>query len=469
MFLFQQFKAYLSAAGFRQKHQIETNLSNDQIIGKVLQIALPSMMESVFIALIMIIDIVMISVVGHQAISAIGVTTQPRFIIMSLIVSLNMGVTVIISRRKGQKDQAGAIRVLKTALIISIFFSIILSLLGFFYAPQLMELAGANQDYLADAIIYFKIIMIGNIFYCISLTITAAMRGAGYTKISMTTNLGANLVNIFFNYLLINGIWIFPKWGVAGDAVATALGNFVALCLACYALTKKDNFLYFFDKHKIKASLKTTKEIIKVAYPALFEQFFFRLGFFLFTKQIYELGTIASTSHQITMNLMHLSFAFGDGLAIAATSLIGQSLGANKSAQAKMYGQVVMRFGRVCAIGLILILVSFRFHIIAFFTNHPQIVETASWLILFLSFDLFFQISQVITLGILRGAGDLKFVASLIILSVAIIRPGLTFIFAYVLKFGVIGAWLAVTIDQLTRSGISLWRISRDEWMTISI
>ena len=79
--------------------------------------------------------------------------------------------------------------------------------------------------------------MFGNFFYCIGLTITAAPRGVGNTRISMVTNIAANLVNLVFNALLINGLFFFPRLEVAGAAIATAIGNIVSFLIAVYSVT----------------------------------------------------------------------------------------------------------------------------------------------------------------------------------------------------------------------------------------
>ena len=95
-----------------------------------------------------------------------------------------------------------------------------------------MRLAGAQAEYIADSVAYFRIIMSGQFFACIGMTINAAQRGCGNTKVSMRSNVTANLVNIVFNYFLINGKWFFPKLGVVGAAIATAIGHMVAFLMA---------------------------------------------------------------------------------------------------------------------------------------------------------------------------------------------------------------------------------------------
>ncbi|NCB33199.1 MAG: MATE family efflux transporter, partial [Erysipelotrichia bacterium] len=218
--------------------------TNKEIYQKTIKIAWPSALESVLIALISAVDTAMVGVLGKEAISAVGIVTQPKFIVLAPVLALNIGVTVLVARRKGEKNQAAANDYMKNATAVSFAISVILSLTAFIFAEQFLLLAGANLDYLADGVIYFRIILIGNVFYSTGLTITAAQRGIGNTKISMITNLAANGVNLVLNALLINGLFFFPKLGVAGAAIATSIGNFISFVIAVNSVSKKDRYLF---------------------------------------------------------------------------------------------------------------------------------------------------------------------------------------------------------------------------------
>lgn len=459
----------LSANNFRMKYASDLEISNIEIIKNVFKMAWPSTLETILIALISTIDTIMVSSLGHKAISAVGVTNQPRMVLLSFVLALNLGVVVLISRRKGQNDCLQANRILHSSILVSIFLSLITNFIGFLFARDILVLAGANKDYLVDAISYFKIICIGNFFYSISLTITAAQRGAGNTKISMVTNILANVVNIFFNYLLINGIWFFPRLGVTGAAIATAIGNVVALFVAIYSLLTKSDFLTLNFKKYFTKNFIYLKQIYNLSWPSTIEQVFLRIGFFIFAKQVFELGTIASSTHQILMNMLNLSFSIGDGLSVAATTLVGQSLGANNVNLAKVYGKSVQQFGRVMAILLSFILLLYRFQIISLFTNYQPIIDIAQWLFIVLAILINFQVSQTITLGCLRGAGDIKFVAMISMCSIMLVRPILTYFLAYTCHIGIYGAWMAIFIDQFTRWIISLLRYNYGQWIRMDI
>ena len=452
-----------------KKYQTQSLPSTEEVYKKTLKIAWPSAMEAILISLIGAVDMMMVGGLGTNAIAAVGITTQPKFLIMAFVLALNTGTTVIVSRRKGENNQEGARKALRNALVLSVVISLVSTIIGLTFSKEILMFSGANSDYISEAMSYFNIVLIGNFFYLISLTITAAQRGVGNTKISLVTNLSANIVNIIFNYLLINGIWIFPRWGVAGAAVATAMGNVVSLILAVYNLSEKDNFLHINFKQDWTLDKKTLISIWKISSSSLVEQVFIRIGFMMYAKAVAGLGTLQFATHYIVMQVMSITFSAGDGLSIATSSLVGQSLGAKRPDLAYIHGKVSQRIGMVISFTLAILIILNRSLIISLFSVDSEIIDLGAQILIILSFIIQFQIAQVITVGSLRGAGDVKFVAMLSLLSVTIIRPILTYFLAYSMGFGLYGAWFSVVFDQMIRYFVGRYRFKKAEWVKIEV
>ena len=191
---------FFDVKGILKKQRILGELpTNKEAYQTAFKYAWPSTVEAVLVSLVGMVDTIMVSGIGQVAIAATGITTQPKFLMLAPVLALNVAITVLIARRRGENKPEEANRFLANALIVSITLAVTLSSLGFMFAPQLLQFAGAESDYIALAVSYFRVIMIGNIFNSVSLSLTSAQRGAGNTKISMYTNLSANLVNIVFN------------------------------------------------------------------------------------------------------------------------------------------------------------------------------------------------------------------------------------------------------------------------------
>ncbi len=439
------------------------------VVKKTFDIAWPSALESVFIALIGAVDMMMVGNLGKEAISAVGIVTQPKFIVLAPILALNISVNVLVARRKGQRDKESANLYLRQALLISTLVAFVLSLSAGVFSKELLLFAGANDDYLHLAIPYFRYILIGNFFYSVGLTMTAAQRGAGNTKISMKTNLAANVVNLFFNAMLINGLFFFPRLEVTGAAIATMIGNIVSFCMALYSVTRKGGFLELSFKDQWSVDLKAMNDIFTISKSSLIEQIFLRIGFFTYSKAVASLGTVDFSAHQVCMNIMHISFAIGDGLQIACTSLVGQSLGAKRPDMAMIYGKVSQRIGIMLAIMTGLVITGLRSELLSFFTSDPDVILAGSIPMMIISVTVLFQIPQVIVVGSLRGAGDVKFVAMMMLVSVTLVRPALAYVLCYPVGLGLMGAWLALLLDQITRFSLSFTRYHQGHWTKIHL
>ncbi len=449
--------------------QQENPISRRDLIKKTLSIAWPSATEAFLISVIGAIDMMMVGRLGKEAIAAIGISNQPKFILLSAILALNIGVTVVISRRKGQGKQDLANNTLQTTLLISLLLSVGLSVIGIIFAEPFLKIAGAEASYINTSINYLRIILVGNIFLGLALTINAAQRGVGNTFIAMKTNLIANFANVVLNFFLINGIWIFPRLEVTGAAIATSIGHFIAFAIALNSIRKKDSYLYLrfhkflqFDKHVVDT-------ILGISKSAFVEQIFLRIGFLMYIRAVAGLGTTSLATHQIVTNIMIISFSLGDGLSIANSSLTGQSLGAKRPDLAMIYGKISQSLGLIIAVIFSGLLALFRKQVMFMFTNEEALISLGSTMLLILAVIILFQIIQVIITGALRGAGDVKFVAGLSLFSVTLLRPALTYLLAYTFGLGLMGAWISVLIDQIARLIITRRRFLAAKWTLIRV
>ncbi len=440
--------------------------TNEKLYQDTFAMAWPSALENVLIALIGAMDMIMVGYLGKEAISAVGICTQPKYIVLAPILALNTATIVYVARRKGENRQKDANDYTKLAIIFSTIISVIICLSAYLFAEPVLWFAGAQSDYIYLAKDYFQIVTLSLIPYSIGLTITSAQRGAGYAKISLVTNLTANIINIIFNALLIHGYLGFPALGVKGAAIATAIGNTVSFVIAVISMMIKKRYLHW-TFEAIENFKTKTKRLFSVALNAFIEQIFLRVGFFIYAKVVAGLGTGEFAAHQVCMNIMTISFAFGDGLQVANTSLVGQSLGKKRSDLAIVYTRFSQLIGIAIAVLLCLTVSIFSNQLVEIFSNDLEVIELASIPMKILGITILFQIPQVIIIGSLRGAGDVRFVAWMMLFCVGIIRPFLSYLLAYPLGLGLIGAWMGLFLDQFMRFVISFIRFQKGEWLKI--
>ena len=445
---------------------------NKSYIKTTLNVAWPAVMESFFVALVGIVDSFMVSRLGTYAVAAVGLTTQPKFLGLALFTAVNVALSSITARRKGQNDRDGANRTLLFVLWYVLLLGVIVSVICVTFADTFIRLAGSQEDTHEAAVAYFRIIMGGMMFTIISLAINAAQRGSGNTKIALRTNLTSNLVNVVFNYLLIEGHFGFPALGIEGAAIATVIGTAVSCGMSIASVFRKDSFvnITYMIANKLKATMADVKVLIKLASSVFAEHILLRIGFMSVAVMAANLGTQEYAAHQIGMNVMSLSFSFGDGMQVAAVTLIGQCLGRKEPDMAKKYGTICQRMGNVISVVLsILYLVGGETFFRLYFPQDEYAVSIGLQIMKVMVIIVLMQVAQVIYMGCLRGAGDVKFTMIASTISVTLIRPTVSYLCAYLLQMGVIGIWFGIVGDQVVRLILTNWRFKSGKWTKIEV
>ena len=443
----------------------------------VLAMAWPAIVESFFVAFAGLVDSLMVSHLGSYAVAAVGLTTQPKFMGLSMFFAVNVAVSALVARRFGEKDREDANRVFLTAGMFVVASAIIFSFLFVIFADPIVRLCGSSHETPADiathnaAVTYFRIIMGGMIFNCIQMVINSAQRGAGNTRITMRTNVTSNAVNIVLNYLLIEGHFGFPALGIVGAALATVLGTVVSSVMSILSISGKVNFISipYIISNRIRISFAAFKSLVKVGYGIFFEQLLMRIGFMATAVMAAKKGMDAMAAHQVGMNLMGLTFSFGDGLQAAAVALIGRSLGEGNPDLAKDYGRTCKAVGMMIASVLIMFYFFGARWLMSMFFAEEHIVDIGVSIMRVIIFIVLFQIIQVIYMGCLRGAGDTLYTAFAATMSVTVIRTLVSWICGFVLGFGLVGIWLGVLADQVSRFVFACVRYRMGKWVKIKI
>lgn len=470
---------------------------------RALSTAWPAMAESFFVTLAGMIDTMMVSTLGPEAVAAVGLTQQPKFISLTLFFGLNVAVSALVARRKGEQRRENASTVFLTALTMSLIFCALITVLFFALASQMMNLAGSNPDTHDDAVVYFRIIIAGTVFNVLTMIINSAQRGTGNTRLSMVTNLTSSVVNVIFNYLLIGGNLGFPALGIRGAAIATVLGTVVSAAMAIFSLTRHSSYIRIQDMRtkRLKPTKSDAGAIWKLTYNTSLENIAMRVGFLATALIAARLGTDEFAIHNVEMQLLGLGFAFADGMQVAAIALTGESLGGGRKEEARAYGQICQRIGLVISVLLSLILlVGGRWFTSVFCSMPPMktpaensleavssalgmnLFNQAAWPVReqvmigmgvrinwFIMVIVLLQISQIIFSACLRAAGDVRYTLFGALISVSFIRTAVTVLLVYVFHMGLDGIWLGILSDQLSRFILMGLRFHRGKWVDLKI
>jgi len=451
-----------------QKNPLPEGVTSRMLYSDVVRIAWPSMVELLLTQLASMVDMMMVGQLGAWALSAVGLTTQPKFLLSTVFMAMNVGATAMVARYKGAGRQDMANLIMRQSLMITFVGSLLMSVIGFFSAEWMVQFMGAaDAESLWGGTVYLQIQMIGFVPMALTTSITAVLRGVGDSRTAMVYNVVANVVNVILNYLLIYGKFGFPEMGIAGASLATIIGQAVAFVMALIAILRKGGYLHLRIRDGFMPNADAIRSIVKIGFPAMVEQLVMRAGMIIYAKTVASLGTVAYATHQVCMNIQALSFMNGQAFAVSATSLVGQCLGKKRPDMAEEYSRRTQRVGMMVAICLATCFVLFSHEIVGLYNDEAEIVQLGGNILMFIALIQPLQASQFILAGVLRGAGDTRATAVITFITVLLVRPGIALLMINVFDTGLYGAWIAMAGDQLLRSALVFFRYNQGNWKKI--
>ena len=456
------------------KEKFNTVLFTHPIRKDVTRIAWPVLAEMLLGSLFSMIDMMMLgrmanTAVATTSVAAVGITNQPLFIGLALVQALNVGGTAMVARFIGSKQLHKVENTVKHVILLNLLlFAIPLSLLGILFTDPIMTVMGAHADTVAIGSLYFKIIMLGFIFQALNFSLAACLRGAGDTRLPMKINLGVNFLNVLGNAVLIYGLFGFPQLGIVGAGISTSLSHLLASFIL-FSYIFKGKSIVSLSLSPFEFRKDTIYNLARIGIPASLEQISLRVGIVLFARIVASLGTVTFAAHQICLSILGLSFNPGQAFGIAASALVGQSLGAEQPTKAQEYAQETRKIGSVVSSFIALIFFIFGPQIVGLYTRDPEIISSASLALKVIALVQPFQSSQLILAGGLRGAGDTVWPLMATFFGVLGVRVVLSYVFVVLFGLGLVGAWMAVFVDQLVRWILVYTRFQTGKWKYVAL
>lgn len=421
------------------------------------------------ISLVSMADMMMVGRLGAAAVASIGLTNQPMFFATAIFMALNVGTTALVARFIGAKNPEDAAIAARQSVLITLGLAIAVTALGYWAAPYVLTFMRADAEVMAVGLPYFRVIAAGLLFNTMSMGITAILRGSGDTKTPMRVNIFINLLNVVGNYALIYGHFGLPRLGVTGAGLSTTISRGVACVLFLYVIFGGRSLIKLKLSDNWRPNLPMINRIFKIGVNSALEQFILRGGQVAFARVVSGLGTTVFAAHQIGLNILSLSFMPGQAFGIAATTLVGQSLGAKDPELAEQCGQESRRLGMFVGGAMAVVFFTLGGVIARLYTNEIAVVSATAMILKLYAFVQPFQATQFILAGALRGAGDTKWP----LYASAIGVWGGRVIFSYILVnlfgLGLLGAWLAMSLDQIGRSVFITLRFRTGKWKTVRV
>ena len=433
-----------------------------QIRRSVMTLALPVTVSSLLQRTEGIVAVFLVGGLGAIPIAAVGLGQLLAFIATTLVSGLSVGTNVIIAQQWGARRYEEAGQASRHFLGLSIFVSFALALLGLSANGLIMQLLGAQPEVIGLALPYSNLIFLVIPFTVLLAVLSSILQGTGDTKTPMYAMIMVNVLHIAIAYPLIYGQWGLPAFGVKGAAVAVGIAEAtgsVYLLLRCRTILKPSKRL----------RLDLLRTIWQVGAPVSGERIVQQAGILLYTKIVLIYGTVSYAAHQVGLSIESLSFLPGYGFAIAAATMVGQSIGAGKYTRAKLENWEANRLATFIMSAMGIVFFFFPYALLRAFTSDEAVIELGTT---FLKIVALLQVPLALTMvlaGSLRGAGDTRFIMIATMIGMWGVRIPIALVAGYWLTMGVVYVWLAMIADWTLRMALMLWRYRSERWKSIRV
>ncbi len=434
---------------------------------KLIKMAWPLLIENGLAMTIGISGAIMIARYDNNAAGAIGVTNMVIGFFHLLFMIISVGTGIIIAQYLGASKQEEVSKTSTVSLLVIAIAGFIGSLILFFFANPLLSLVGLKDDLLQAGTTYIRFIAFSTTFQAMSFSISAIIRSYGYTSLGMKIAIIPNLLSISLNYLFIYGLPLlgYPSLGVVGVGLSAAISQTTGFLIFFFVLTRNvDRTLSFRHLHPFPKDI--LRNILRIGLPSTGENISYQVSQIVVAGFITTIGVIALNTRTYYSNIAMFIYLSTVALTQASAVIVGNLIGERKTEEAYQIAVFTARlsvFSMILMNSIVMILIV---PIIRLFTSNPEIIELVKWVVVI---DIGVEIGRglgVVFSNALKASGDVRFPVILNVFVTWIFIVPLAYYLGIVLKFGLIGIWLAFVFDELFR-GVWLYvRWRSRKWIT---
>ena len=435
----------------------------------IVLLAIPMILELSLESVFAVVDMFFVGKLGDAAIATVGLTEAAITIIYSLAIGLSTAATAMIARRIGEKNPEAAAHAAVQAIIVSLIFTLILSITGIIFAADILRLMGAQPDVIEQGTIFTKIMLGGSVAIIMLFLINGIFRGAGNAAIAMKSLWLASILNIILCPLLIYGIGPFAGFGLKGAAIATTIGRSSGVLYQCYFLFIGKGMIKITRKH-LGIDFSIIKSLIKIAWPATFQFIIASGSWIIMAKLVAETGgTTASAGYQIAIRNIVFFILPAWGLSNAAATLVGQNLGANQPERAEKSVWLTAKYNAIFMGFVTLFFILFSKSIISIFSTEKVVIDFGTSALQIIASGYIFYGVGMVMVQALNGAGDTKTPTWINIICFWLFQIPLAYLLAKGFKWGPHGAFWSIPIAETMVAVAALFYFKKGKWKLVKV
>ena len=427
----------------KRERKIENRLTTGNISQSIWTLAVPMLIGGLLQDLFSMIDLYFVGRLGHIEVAALAIAGTVVAIMMMLVQGIAIGTTALIAHFTGDKNYEEADRVLGQTLLLGFMGSFLLYIIAVFLVEPILVLFGAEGEVLIYAAEYLKITFGWSIVIFCFVGVNQALRGSGDAQTPLKALIIANILNIILDPLLIMGYGPFPRMGVSGAAVATALTRGIGFIFLCLHLAVGHSTIHFKMRY-LKPDPFLMKRIISIGSFGSLQVFIREVSLLLLMRLVSSFGAVTLAAYGIGSRLRMVIMVPGHGFANAAAVLVGQNMGAQQPDRATESAWKTVLYFEFIAIPVATIFVIFAPQLVAIFAREPEVIRIGASFLRYLGVTFPFLAFSLILSQAMNGAGDTATPTLVNAIGQLGVRIPLAYLLALTVGMGPTGIWLGL-------------------------
>ncbi len=446
----------------------EKSYTTGSITRAIVLLSIPMVLEMAMESLFAVVDAFFVAKISVDAVAVVGLTESVLTLIYSLAIGLSMAATAMIARRIGEEHPEEASKAAFQAILLGVGISVVISIAGLIWAEDILRLLGGSEQLIASGIGYTRIALGSNIVITLLFLNNGILRGAGDAAAAMRVLWLANGINIVLDPILIFGWGPFPEMGVAGAAMATAIGRGIGVLYQFYLLTKEGSRIRILWRH-IQVQAEVIKRLINVGATGA-GQFIIASASWIFLMTIIaRFGSEAVAGYTIAIRLLIFTILPSWGIANAAATLVGQNLGANHPERAETSVWQAARYNMYFLLTVSVVYFFAADWLLSFFTQEEAVVKAGvTSLRIICTGYVFFAYGMVISQAF-NGAGDTRTPTIINLICFWMLEIPLGYVLAIPANLGLAGVSMAIAISETTAAILFVIIFRRGAWKLVKI
>ena len=434
----------------------------------ILLLAVPMVLEMSMQSLFGVVDVYFVGRIGSDAVAVVGITDSLLALVFAVAIGLAMGTTAMVARRIGEGEPERASSAAVQAIALGLVCSVPLGLIGWLFAPELLEAMGASPEVAREGAIFTAIILGTNVTIMLLFLINAVFRGAGDPALAMRALWIANLLNIALDPLLIFGWGPIPAMGLTGAAIATAGSRAIGVVYQLVKLSDRRSRIRI-DWRRVRVDPPVMIRLARVSAIGILQYLISTASFLVLVRIVALAGDRALAGYTIAVRVIIFILLPAWGMANAAATLVGQNLGARNPTRAERSVVLTSRCNAVFLGFVSLVLLVFGGPIVSIFTSEPEVVDIAASALRIISYSYVFWGFGVTSLMAFNGAGDTTTPTWVNFFVFWVCQLPMAWYLTVPGGFGPQGVFISITIAQLLLAIAGVWLFRIGSWKVRSI